>query len=221
MLYVPQRNQHLIRTTLPTSWGFIPAPDSPSTGASTMQTPGGEKSAFEALFEFVATSDDTPYLCVPAAIDFRQTVCGGEARIHEYMWQLANEAAEVFATTLGTDVIQEPDVTDWRDSMYRRCAMTTVRLPIPVCDGWENDPRTGFKAQGKKSLCEPLDASKVSGVCRWMQDKLVERDTFLPVFAHGGWLWTRLSAQVYLEKRDFEWAAGVVNELVAEVAKGL
>lgn len=185
-----------------------------------MQTPGNGKSAFEALFEFVATSDDTPYLCIPAAIQFRKDVCGGEARIHEYMWKLANEAAEVFAAALGTEVIQEPDVADWRDSLYRRCAMTTVRLPIPVRDGWEKDPRTGFGAEGRRSLCEPLDADKAAGVCRWMQDTLVERfGTFLPVFPHGGWLWTRLSAQVYLEKRDFEWAAEVFKGLCDEVVK--
>lgn len=185
-----------------------------------MQTPGGDKTPFEALFEFVATSDDTPYLCIPAAIQFRRDVCGGEARIREYMWELANEAAEVFATTLGTDVLQEPGVTHWRESLYRRCAMTTVRLPIPVSDGWELDPQTGVRAPGKgeKRLCEPLGADQVAGVCRWLQDTLVERfNTFLPVFAHGGWLWTRLSAQVYLEKRDFEWAAGVLRGLCEEV----
>lgn len=43
-----------------------------------MQSPGNGKSAFESLFEFVATSDDTPYLCIPAALHFRAEVCGGE-----------------------------------------------------------------------------------------------------------------------------------------------
>jgi hypothetical protein len=32
------------------------------------------KSAFESLFEFVATNDDTPYFCVPAALEFRKTM---------------------------------------------------------------------------------------------------------------------------------------------------
>lgn len=185
-----------------------------------MQSPGNGKSAFESLFEFVATGDDTPYLCIPAALNFRNEICGGEERIHDYLYQLANESGDIFAHILQTEVIQEPGLNHWSESLFRKCAMTTVKLPIPVRDGWENDPTTGFAVPGKKSVCEPLSAADVQRVCRWMQEALVERHgTFLPVFPHGGWLWTRLSAQVYLEKRDFEWAASIVKELCAQVGK--
>ena len=185
-----------------------------------MQSPGNGKPAFESLCEFVATSDDTPYFCIPAAMKFRTEVCGGEERIYDYLYQLANESADIFAKTLQTEVIQEPGLKHWNESLLRKCGMTTVRLPIPIKDGWENDPATGFAAPGKKRVCEPLAAADVQRVCRWMQDTMVEQyGTFLPVFSHGGWLWTRLSAQVYLEKKDFEWAAGIVEELCAQVGK--
>lgn len=215
VLYVPLRHQHLIRTTLPTSWGYIPAPDSPSTGASTMQTAGGGKSAFESLFEFVATTDDTPYLCIPAAMKFRRETCGGDERIFTYLEELANEAADIVAGELGTEVMQEPGIKHWKESLLRKCGMTTVRLPIPIQDGTDISPDAG-----KKRVCMPLPADEVPGVCRWMQDTLVdEYDTFLPVFPHGGWLWARLSAQVYLEKKDFEWVAPILKDLCERVGK--
>lgn len=215
ILYVPLRHQHLIRTTLPTSWGYIPAPDLASIGASTMQTAGGGKSAFESLFEFVATTDDTPYLCIPAAMKFRRETCGGDERIFTYLEELSNEAADLVAAELDTEVMQEPGIRHWKESLLRKCAMTTIRLPIPIQDG-----RDISADAGKKRVCTPLPADEVSGVCRWMQDTLVdEYDTFLPVFPHGGWLWTRLSAQVYLEKSDFEWVAPIVRELCERVGK--
>lgn len=216
VLYVPLRHQHLIRTTLPTSWGYIPAPDSvKTTGASTMQTAGGGKSAFESLFEFVATTDDTPYLCIPAAMKFRRETCGGDERIFTYLEELSNVAADIVAGELGTEVMQEPGIKHWKESLLRKCGMTTIRLPIPIQDGTDLSPDSG-----KKRVCMPLPADQVPGVCRWMQDILVdEHDTFLPVFPHGGWLWTRLSAQVYLEKKDFEWVAPILRELCERVGK--
>lgn len=215
VLYVPLRHQHLIRTTLPTSWGYIPAPDSPSTGTSTMQTAGNGKSAFESLFEFVATTDDTPYLCIPAAMKFRRETCGGDERIFTYLEELANEAADIVAGELGTEVMQEPRIKYWKESLLRKCGMTTVRLPIPIQDDTDLSPDAG-----KKRVCMPLPADEVPGVCRWMQDTLVdEYDTFLPIFPHGGWLWTRLSAQVYLEKKDFEWVAPILKDLCERVGK--
>ncbi|EYE97798.1 putative aminotransferase family protein (LolT) [Aspergillus ruber CBS 135680] len=215
VLYVPVRHQHLIRTTLPTSWGYIPTPGSAGIGASTMQTAGGGKSAFESLFEFVATTDDTPYLCIPTAIKFRRETCGGDEQIFTYLEELANEAADIVAGELGTEVMQEPGIRHWRESLLRKCAMTTIRLPIPIQDG------TDLSADaGKKRVCMPLPADEVQGVCRWMQDTLVDGfDTFLPVFPHGGWLWTRLSAQVYLEKSDFKWVAPILRELCEQVGK--
>lgn len=51
VLYIPTRNQHLVRSTLPTGFNF--AKDSSRS-----------KAKFAANFADVATSDDTPYLCI-------------------------------------------------------------------------------------------------------------------------------------------------------------
>jgi selenocysteine lyase/cysteine desulfurase len=170
------------------------------------------KSAFEELFEFVATTDDTAYLCVPAALKFRSQVCGGEDRIYAYLEKLALEAGDIVAAALGTEVMQEPDLKPGEVSQLRRCAMATVRLPFAVSGG-EQDPKTA-------SARLTLQAAQVAEVAGEIQ-KALARDygTFVPVFAHGGWLWTRLSAQIYLERSDFEWVAGVLSELCNKLVK--
>lgn len=166
------------------------------------------KTPFEELFEFVATSDDSAYLCVPAALKFRREVCGGEEAIMSYCQQLANDAADTLAASLGTEVLQEPDLKPGEKSRMRQCAMTTVRLPIAVAE----EPVSGADV-----TVSPDEAPKVFA---WMQNQMMEKyNTFVPVFQHGSWLWTRLSAQVYLEKSDFEWLAGVLRTLIDQVGQ--
>jgi hypothetical protein len=168
------------------------------------------KTPFEELFEFVATSDDSAYICVPAALKFRQEVCGGEDAIISYCIKLANEAADAVAAILGTDVMQEPDLKPGEKSSMRQCAMTTVRLPIGVSDD-------GSAVPGAAVTVTSQDAARVFG---WIQTTLMEKhDTFVPVFRHGPWLWTRLSAQVFLEKSDFEWLGGILREMCNRVVR--
>lgn len=218
VLYVPKQNQSLIRTTLPTSWGFIPDPSSTTGTAapSILQDANAPKTktAFEELFEFVATTDDSAYTCVPAALQFRTDVCGGEESLMAYCRDLANEAAEMVAAALGTEVLQEPDLKPGEQSRIRQCAMTTVRLPIAVAAAVAVEQ----PVEGAATTVEGEE--EVLRVVGWMQGQLMERyGTFVPVFRHGRWLWTRLSAQTYLEKSDFEWLAGVLRELCDRVVR--
>ncbi|KAF7596527.1 hypothetical protein BBP40_001400 [Aspergillus hancockii] len=213
VLYVPMRHQHLIRTTLPTSWGFIADPTSSPADKPNILTPiGSKRSAFEELFQFVATSDDAAYLTVPDAIRFRTEVCGGHDTIYKYLEQLANEGGDIVAAALGTDVLQEPDLPSGETSQIRRCGMSTIRLPIAI---------HGANDQVISSADHPVAAEDISKVVHFLQVTLKdEYGTFVPVFRHGDWLWTRLSAQVYLEKQDFEWLGEVLKELVERVGKG-
>ncbi|KAJ5136347.1 hypothetical protein N7448_004901 [Penicillium atrosanguineum] len=210
VLYVPKRNQHFMRTTLPTSWGFISDLSSPETPRSLLDDPNAvkEKTPFEGLFEFVATSDDSAYICVPAALKFRKEVCGGEDAVMSYCINLAIEAADVVANILGTDVLQEPDLKPGEVSNMRQCALATVRLPIAVSD----EPVAGAAVT--------ISPNEAPGVFSWIQTTLMtEHDTFVPVFRHGPWLWTRLSAQTFLDKSDFEWLGGILRDLCEQVAK--
>lgn len=155
---------------------------------------------------------------MPEAIKFRNEVCGGDERIYGYLESLANEAADVVASALGTEVMQEEDLRQGGEvSQLRRCGMNNVRLPFVIVDESEN----GDNEDNSTYPYPPLKKEHVGPLSRWIGETLVEKyDTFVPVFLHGGALWTRLSAQVYLEKRDFEWLGGVLKELCDLVVKG-
>lgn len=117
LLYVPFANQHIIRTTFPTSWGYE-APAVRSTMATTEY--------FVRLFVKVSTSDTTPYVCVPPALAFRKDICGGEERIREYCESVAREGGRRMAEALGTEVLENKSQT------LRRCCFTNVRLPLSL-----------------------------------------------------------------------------------------
>lgn len=183
---------------------------------SVLQDPNATKTQtpFEELFEFVATSDDSAYVCVPAALKFRREICGGEDAIMAYCHQLAYDGADIVAAALGTDVLQEPDLKPGEKSRMRQCAMATVRLPIAVDDGSGSGSGSGASTT--------ISVEEASRVPAWIQNRLLERyDTFVPAFRHGSWLWIRLSAQVYLEKSDFEWLGGVLRDLCVQVQEGV
>ncbi|KAK8054703.1 aminotransferase [Apiospora phragmitis] len=76
-LVVRKEHQHLIRTTLPTSHGFKPRKP-PKSGVVNAEDVGSD---FVEMFSFTGTADTTNWLCVEAALKFREEVCGGEENI--------------------------------------------------------------------------------------------------------------------------------------------
>ncbi|OJJ58996.1 hypothetical protein ASPSYDRAFT_151150 [Aspergillus sydowii CBS 593.65] len=222
VLYVPTRNQHLIRTSLPTSWNYVPPTSSATStqGAddeellpSVLPTTGNPKSAFVTLFEFTGTTDDSAYACVPAAMKFRAEVCGGEEAIYDYLEKLAGEVGDAVAAALGTDVLKA--VKGERGGLG--CAMVNVRLPVRIIE-----PQSPAQTKsGSSRAVIDVRSKYVSSLSHWMHAKLVERGTFVPIFPHGEWFFTRLSAQVYLDRNDFEWVAGVLKEILGGVEEFL
>ncbi|MBO6861666.1 MAG: aminotransferase class V-fold PLP-dependent enzyme [Alphaproteobacteria bacterium] len=69
-------------------------------------------------FDWPGTKDFTPYLTVPAALDYRAEY--GEARLTAYCRDLAIQAGAHLASEIGTSVGVPPDMTGF---------MTTVKLP--------------------------------------------------------------------------------------------
>ncbi|MCJ1451101.1 hypothetical protein MMC28_001436 [Mycoblastus sanguinarius] len=201
--YVPKRNQHLIRTSLPTSHGFQPLSRGsgndkdimnpmmvPSDGAS-------KKSNFEILFQFVATMDSSPYLCIEEALKFREEVCGGEERIMKHCVDLSNAAGKLAAEILRTEVMENGDKT------LTRCSFVNVKLPLTIGDGDGKIPE--------------LDASTV---VVWLVASLAkETDTYAPCFLHAGSFWTRLSGQIYLELDDYARGARALARLCDRAKK--
>ncbi|KAL4887840.1 pyridoxal phosphate-dependent transferase [Aspergillus ambiguus] len=209
ILYVAPQHHAAIRSTLPASWGFIPHPGAPA-GVPRPGPPPSGSTAFETLFEHVATTDDTAYLCVPAALRFRRDVCGGEAAIQEYLERLANEGAEVVARSLRTEVMTEPGLREGERSALRACGMANVRLPFVI-----DETRSGRSdSEGGDATVTAAQADRIASLIR--DSLLRDFDTFVPVFRHGDYLWTRISAQVYLDRSDFEWLGRVLSDVCTQ-----
>ncbi|TGJ78368.1 hypothetical protein E0Z10_g10398 [Xylaria hypoxylon] len=185
VFYVPLRNQHMITTSMPTSHGYVP-----KSGSRFNPLPPSNNPAFVENFQFVGTLDTSPYACVKEAIEWRERVLGGEAKIREYTQTLAREGGKTVARILGTEVL------DNKSQTMSRCAMTNVALPI--------------------------DVDVASGTTQhWMMRTMSEEyKTFMTLIIHKGRLWARLSAQVYLDMEDFEWAGHVLLELCERVKRG-
>ncbi|KAJ6786145.1 hypothetical protein PWT90_09843 [Aphanocladium album] len=200
IFYCPLRNQHLIETTLSTSHGYIPK--------STVRFnpfPPSNKSPFVKSFELVATKDRSQDIVTKDAIIWRRDVCGGEDRIMAYLWDLNKKGSKYVAEQLKTEVLENKKGT------LTNCAMANIALPI-----WIGEKGAG--AQQDDVVLPEEDAALVG---QWMMKVMKnEHHTLMPLFSLGGRAWVRISAQIYLDMKDYEYAAKVLQDLVARVGKG-
>ena len=197
IFYVPIRNQHLIRSTLPTSHGFVPK----EKGSINNPLPPSEKSEFVSNFEFVGTHDGAPYLTVPAALEWRSKVIwgdkNGEEAVVGYMQHLARRSGKIVSSILGTEVLENDEGT------LSGCSFSNVRLPLSFEDHAGSD------------------RSKAAEIGQWISKTSVrDYKTFIVVIFFGGAWWTRLSAQIYLTENDFEWMGQTLNKICAKVRSG-
>ncbi|CAG8193788.1 unnamed protein product [Penicillium olsonii] len=197
VFYVPERNQAMMRSTLPTSHGFIPR----SSGrVSPMNTTDAldAKTEFGSNFEFVGTTDNFAFLTIADVIRWRKDVCGGEQAIQEYCGHLCRQGGRRVAEILGTTTLGKLDKAG-------PCCMVNILLPL--------DRAT----EGCGSLVKGNDGSSMT-VGEWMQQTMISQyQTFMPVFPHQGAWWVRLSAQIYIEESDFEWAGWTLKKLCEEI----
>lgn len=199
VFYVPKRNQHLVPSTLATSHGY-----QPRTVVRTNPLPPSSKSPFVQTFEFVGTIDNAPYLCIKDAIEWRRDVLGGEDKILDYVTNLAKRGGQLVADRLGTKILDNSTGT------LTGCGMVNVALPI-----WSG--KAGENAKETDTVLSPEDAQKAF---QWMLTTMIDDyNTFMALFIHGGRMWARISAQVYLGDEDFGRAAEVLGALCVRVAK--
>lgn len=192
VFYSPERNHQYLRSTLPTSHGFIPAVGATKRAAP---LPPTSKSVYVNNFEFVGTIDNTNYAVVKDAIAWREEVCGGEGAITDYTTKLAKEGGKRALDILGTEMLENPEGT------LSNCAMVNLLVPIPIGDG-ENQ----------------LKEKYISVVRNWMLETMIaEHSTYLQVYGFQGQVWARFSAQIYLEVEDFEWGATLLKDLSVQV----
>ena len=152
-------------------------------------------------FEFVGTLDDSPYLCIPAALEWRSKVRwkgrqGDEAVMDYCMW-LAERAGAIVKGALGTEILDNEQRT------LGRCFFANVRLPLNAESLTEGDP------------------AHIAKVGQWIVEMLVkDYGTFIAIIYYAGAWWMRLSAQIYLTESDFEWAGKVLREVCQRVEAG-
>lgn len=204
-MYVPFRNQHLIRTSIPTSWGYEPW----SKDDVAMANPvSGGTNAFVHLFEKVSTIDVTPYICVPEALKFRKTICGGEESIRNYCQDLVRAGGARLAEMLGTEVLENTSHS------LHKCCFTNVRLPLRI------GPSLTFDENGAEERAA-VSMDEAPHVAQWIVDQTVkEFETFIPTKVYAGAFWARISGQIYLEIEHFEWAGRILQTLCERVERG-
>jgi hercynylcysteine S-oxide lyase len=189
VLYVPYRNQSLIRTTFPTSEDY-------KRQGPMEEEEDEENRYFIDLFTRVGTIDPTPYLCIPAALEFRERGCGGEPKIREYCYGLARQGGDIMAEILGTEVMDNKGKT-----LRVHCCFTNIRLPLDVVDDEEQKRGTD--------------------IANWISlQSMTVYNSYLPTRYYNGKFWCRLSSQIYLEVDDFIWAAKTLLELCERAKQG-
>lgn len=122
-----------MRSTLPTSHGFIPREGQTATNP----LPLSANSPFVADFEFVGTLDNSSYCCVPATIEWRSKLTyngkSGEEAIMAYTHTQARESGRHIATVLGTEVMENEEGT------LGHCNLSNVRLPLKYAKVADSD----------------------------------------------------------------------------------
>jgi len=206
VFHVPERNQHLIPSSLATARGYIPQNNHREGRTQPMPDDGTGKNHFVRNFEWTGTRDDSPFLCVKDAIAWRRDVLGGEDRIISYLQDLNLKGIQHVADKLGTTYLQNKSGT------LMNCGMGNVALPLWVGEGGK------ARAPPGQAVLSKEDAPKAFN---WMQDKMFdEYKTFMALWVRWDRFWVRISAQVYLEMGDYEWAGRVLGELSERAAKG-
>jgi hypothetical protein len=92
-----------------------------------------------------------------------------------------------------------------------------VRVPVSVRKEEEGEGGSSEESWSEGEIA----SADVGKVVDYMQATFVrEFDTFIAMYAYKGRLWTRLSGQVYLEMKDWEWCGEVVKEVCGRVRRG-
>ncbi|PTB65116.1 PLP-dependent transferase [Trichoderma citrinoviride] len=200
VLYVALKNQHLMRSSIPTSHGFQPLPEIlQKKQYISPYEPPDSINPFVFQFSYTGTIDNGPPLCISAAIKFRKEICGGEEAIREYCRSLAREGENLAVEILQTRTLPIPE--------SKRVAFANVQLPLEIA------------SHGSEERGGSVPLADVPRVVDFMLRRLArDYNTFVNIAFISGSLWARFSAQIYLELQDFEYGAKALKELCEKVA---
>jgi hypothetical protein len=132
---------------------------------------------------------------VPAAVKLREEL-GGEEAIRNYCQDVVSQGGKRVAEILGTYVM------DNRTKTLSQCAFSNVKLPLE------------FKRDGEAEEIHHFSPKDEAKIRQWINSTaLNEFDTYPQIFFHAGAMWVRLSGQIYLGFKDFEWLGYKLKEL--------
>ncbi|KAH9939510.1 PLP-dependent transferase [Amylocystis lapponica] len=190
LLYVPARNQHIIKSSLPTSHEYVSPTDEKY---SVKFRDSGDDPSFVKIHEWTGTADQVPFLSVTPALEFRKWL-GGEKVINAYCHKLAVDGAKRLAEIFGTRVMDETGELTLN--------LSNVLLPLPI----------------ESAEHEIYSSDTLTEINTLFREKLLyEWNTYAGHFFHGGAWWCRCSAQVWLEISDFEYVGKAFTALCQEV----
>lgn len=193
VFYVPERNQHLLPSPLGTSRGFVAKSEREN------MSDADKKTYFARNFEFTGARDASAWLAVKDALEWRENVLGGEERIMDYLVELNKTGGQRIANRLGTFVMNNSDGT------MTDCAMSNVALPIWV----------GAKGEGAKDSDVVLPLKALDKAMMWIFKLMMDQyRTSMPPFIHGNRFYIRVSAQIYIDLRDYDFAATIAEHIV-------
>ena len=205
VFHVPERNHHLVPTSLATGRGYLPK-KTDRVGRTQPLPDADGKSHFARNFEWIGTRDDSALFCVKDSIAWRRDVLGGEDRIISYLWDLNKKGIQHVASVLGTEVI------DNKQSTLTNCGMGNAGLPIWVGDKGKEKAKDGEAV---------LTTEEAQDAFNWMTKTMFEEyKTHIVIYVRWDRFWTRVSAQVYLDMKDYEFAGRVLKGLCERVGKG-
>lgn len=159
------------------------------------QSTGEKVRAWQAQWDDAGTTDFAHLPSAVGGLDFAETRLGGLARVQAYTTHLARVGGRAAARILGTETL------DGGDADLAGIPMVNVRLPLDE-GTWGED----WMAPG--------------GVNEYFEAKLLWFKTTIPLCEHGGALYARFSAQVWLEKSDFEFGARALKEICRRLNAG-
>jgi hypothetical protein len=115
-----------------------------------------------------------------------------------YIWDLNKKGSAAVAKKLGTTYMENSTGT------LRNCGMANVALPIWSVQGQDGEV--------------VVSEEETQTAFQWILNTLIsDYKTFMSLFLHGGRFWIRISAQVYVDFEDYEWAGDILKEICERV----
>ncbi|KAI9199327.1 pyridoxal phosphate-dependent transferase [Polychytrium aggregatum] len=144
--------------------------------------------SFRSEFDYTGTADLTPYLTVPAALEFRRWL-GGEQVIRERNHKLCVEAAHKVAEIFATEVLLGLG-SDGTAGTGLIANMANIALPVPA--GVSDETMLTLRA-------DILQSKQIAG----------------QFYKHAGRWWIRISVEVYNDLDDYVKLAEGIKEWLA------